>query len=91
MYGLEEGLEHESDEVGLIIHHVGDRTKPVTYSFYVIPDLHVGDCAVTDQEIANDSFADYNLEGWEPNLDLRPAVQEEGIWRPAGILPLPMP
>lgn len=63
--GVEEGhppqyAEHEEDEVGLIIHTVGDITKPVIYSFYVIPDLHVGDVG---------AYPDYNHDGWRPDLD----------------------
>lgn len=87
----------EKTDIGFIVHTVGDPSKPIIYSYYLIPDLHIGDLGeatfpyLDSQEDPNNIYADYNLPGWKPNLDLRPAVQEEGIWRPAGILPLPMP
>lgn len=90
------GYTAETD-MGFIVHTVGDPSKPLIYSYYLIPDLHIGDLGVAtfpnldSQEDPDNIYADYNLPGWKPNLDLKPAVQEEGIWRPAGILPLPMP
>lgn len=59
--GLSSDGYTEHEDIGFIIHSVGDLSKPVVYSFYVINDVHIGDV---------DSFPDYNETGWQPNLNL---------------------
>lgn len=72
MTGIEKGSDHgypEFDSLGFVVHHVGDPTKPIIYSFYVIRDLHIGDLG-NDQEDPNNPYADYNKTGWRRDLDL---------------------